>query len=81
MDVGIYEAKTQLPKLIARVQKGERITITKHGKPVAELGPVRHHDPEAVQQALRRLREFREKLAARGIRVNVKELIEQGRRF
>lgn len=81
MDVGIYEAKTQLPKLIERVQKGERITITKHGKPVAELVPMRRHDPEAVQQALRRLRAFREKLAARGVRINVKELIEEGRRF
>ena len=81
MEVGIYEAKTQLPKLIERVQKGERITITKHGKPVAELVPMRRHDPEAVQQALRRLRAFREKLAARGVRINVKELIEEGRRF
>jgi prevent-host-death family protein len=81
MEVGIYEAKTQLPRLIERVQKGERITITKYGKPVAELVPMRRHDPEAVQQALRRLRAFREKLAARGVRINVKELIEEGRRF
>jgi prevent-host-death family protein len=81
MEIGIYEAKTQLPKLIERVQKGERITITKHGRPVAELGPVRRHDHEAVRQALERLRAFREKLAVRGVRVNVKELVEEGRRF
>ena len=64
MYVGIDEAKTLLPKLIERVQKGEPITITKHSKPVAELAPVRRHDPQAVQQALRRLRAFRENLAA-----------------
>ena len=29
--VGAYEAKTHLPKLLERVLKGERITITKHG--------------------------------------------------
>lgn len=81
MDVGIYEAETQLPKLIERVQKGERITITKHGKPVAELSPVRRHDTAAAQQALQRLRAFREKLAAQGVRVNVEELVEEGRRF
>lgn len=38
--VGAYEAKTHLPKLLARVAKGERFIITKHGKPVAELSPV-----------------------------------------
>ena len=38
--VGAYEAKTHLPKLLERVMKGERITITKHGVPVAVLGPA-----------------------------------------
>ena len=37
--VGAYEAKTHLPKLLERVSKGERITITKHGVPVAVLQP------------------------------------------
>ncbi|MDH3404341.1 MAG: type II toxin-antitoxin system prevent-host-death family antitoxin [Acidobacteriota bacterium] len=40
MDVGAYEAKTHLPRLLARVARGERITITKHGVPVAVLAPV-----------------------------------------
>jgi len=35
--VGAYEAKTHLPKLLERVSKGERITITKHGIPIAVL--------------------------------------------
>lgn len=29
--VGAYEDKTHLPKLLERVFKGERITITMHG--------------------------------------------------
>jgi len=37
--VGAYEAKTHLPKLLERVLKGECITITKHGVPVAVLQP------------------------------------------
>jgi len=37
--VGAYEAKTHLPKLLERVSKGEQITITKHGVPVALLQP------------------------------------------
>lgn len=39
--VGCQEAKTHLPKLIERVRKGETITITKRGVPVADLRPVR----------------------------------------
>ena len=32
-------AKAHLPKLIERVARGERITILRYKKPVAELGP------------------------------------------
>ena len=33
--VGSYEAKTHLPRLLSQVEKGETITITKRGKPIA----------------------------------------------
>ena len=35
----ILEAKTHLSTLVRRVERGERITITRGGKPVAELVP------------------------------------------
>lgn len=38
--VDTYAAKTQLSRLIARVQSGEEITITRRGAPVARLVPV-----------------------------------------
>jgi prevent-host-death family protein len=38
--VGSYEAKTHLPRLLDRVEAGEIVTITKHGRPVARLVPV-----------------------------------------
>ena len=38
--IGIFQAKTHLSELVAKVQRGERFTITRHGRPVAELGPV-----------------------------------------
>jgi prevent-host-death family protein len=37
--VGAFEAKTHLSELLARVEEGEQITITKHGRPVARLTP------------------------------------------
>jgi prevent-host-death family protein len=37
MQVNIHEAKTHLSRLLAKVQSGEEITITKAGKPVARF--------------------------------------------
>lgn len=39
MDVSIAEAKNRLPELIRAMEGGEQIVITRHGKPVAQLGP------------------------------------------
>ena len=39
MDVSIAEAKNRLPELIRAVEGGEKIVITRHGKPVAQLAP------------------------------------------
>ena len=39
--VNIRAAKTKLSQLVARAERGERITIARDGKPVAELGPAR----------------------------------------
>lgn len=33
--VGVYDAKTQLPRLLDEVERGETVTIRGHGKPVA----------------------------------------------
>ena len=38
--VNIHAAKTQLSQLVARAEKGERITIARAGKPVAQLVPA-----------------------------------------
>ncbi len=39
MDVSIVEAKNRLPELIRAVEQGEKVVITRHGKPVAQLAP------------------------------------------
>ena len=43
-EVGAYEAKTHLPRLLDEVEAGQSITITKHGRPVAVLVPRDHLD-------------------------------------
>lgn len=57
-EVGAYEAKTNLPRLLKRVAKGERITITKHGVPVAKLVPPHQGRRRPVADVLADLRRF-----------------------
>ncbi len=38
--IGAFEAKTHLGELLDRVERGESVTITRHGKPVAQLVPT-----------------------------------------
>lgn len=68
-DIGAYDAKTHLPKLLERVERGERFVITRHGKPVAELIPVSVRDTAAIARALADVRAVRQHLARRGVRL------------
>ena len=56
--IGAYEAKTHLPRLLDRVARGESLTITRHGRPVARLVPVAG-EREQAQEAAARIRERR----------------------
>jgi prevent-host-death family protein len=38
-EIGAFEAKNTLGTLLDRVQQGEEIVITRHGRPVARLVP------------------------------------------
>ena len=37
IEVGTYEAKTRLSELIDKVEAGETVVITRHGRPVVRL--------------------------------------------
>lgn len=51
--VNIYEAKTQLSRLVERAEAGEEIIIARGGRPAARLVPFR---PPAVQRKPGRMR-------------------------
>jgi len=77
--VGAYEAKTHLPELLRRVEKGERITITKHGHPVAELIPASDERRRRVAESIAKLQEFSKGHKLDGM--TIRQLIEEGRRY
>ena len=77
--IGAYEAKTHLPRILERVAKGEKVTITTHGAPVALIVPVdseKRSDPQTVISERRLFRTTR-KLG----RLSLKTMIAEGRRF
>lgn len=80
--VGVYEAKTHLARLLDEVERGESITITRHGKPVAVL---KAPDTEAAKQerisAIEAVREFRRAHVGQWAGMDVREMINEGRRF
>ena len=78
-DIGAFEAKTHLPKLLQRVEAGERFVITKHNRPVAELVPFGTRDADTVRTAIAGLKTFQETHRLRGL--SVRRMIEAGRRF
>ena len=56
----LYEAKARLSAIVRLVREGRSVTITVHGKPVAELRP--YQKPDRPQSLAERLAE----LTARG---------------
>jgi prevent-host-death family protein len=48
-----YEAKSRFSELLRQVREGQSVTISYHGKPVAELRPIER--AETQEEALDRL--------------------------
>ena len=58
MELALREAKARLSELIAAAEKGERVVITKYGKPAVELVRCRQRggiDFEKLEATRRRL--------------------------
>jgi prevent-host-death family protein len=80
--VGSYEAKTHLPRLLSRVEKGETITITKRGKPVAVLSPAQHSPEPDVKAVVAEFRAYSKEHARKHWELSareIKEMTEEGR--
>lgn len=85
--IGMFEAKTHLSALVAEVERGGEVVLTRAGRPVARLVAIAPVDPaeiarrrkavdELLQLAGRRGKETSNPLGAEG----VKNLVESGRR-
>jgi prevent-host-death family protein len=79
ISVGIMEAKSKLGWLTNRAARGEVITITRRGVPVARLGPAFGIDRAEARRAVEGWVKARAGNRLGG-RQTVRGLIEEGRR-
>ena len=56
MEMSVREARAQFAAALAAAGRGERVTITKNGKAVAELGPPAAAPVESVWERTMRVR-------------------------
>lgn len=74
--IGLFEAKQKLSEIVDRASEGERIGITRRGKLAALVVPAENGTDvarlfENIEQVRRQVRRTR--------RINIKEMIEEGR--
>ena len=67
-EVGAFEAKNKLGQLLDIVEQGEEVIITRHGKEVARLVPVRPvRDREQARAAIQRIKSESAQLSASSV--------------
>ncbi len=76
--VGAFEAKTHLSSLLERVERGEEVLITRHGKAVARLVPAAAGERARVDEAIAKLKSLRACSTLGGL--SWRELRDEGRR-
>ena len=78
-EIGAFEAKTHLAELLREAAARRSFVITRRGKPLARLVPYVPEEAAADhRQLLDRLRALRREVQGR---VDVRELVEEGRRW
>lgn len=80
--IAVYEAKNRFSEMIAAVELGEEITITRHGAPVARLVAVNVAsvtDPEQRQRVLGAMTDLRRLGADMELDCSLSDAIQAGR--
>ena len=84
--IPISEFKDHASELVAAVERGEELVITRHGKPAARLSPARPQEDDRkrlVSEIFARFAEIRAEQRALGQTTTIAELTEwknEGRR-
>jgi prevent-host-death family protein len=78
LEVGAFEAKNRLSELLRAAEAGRSVVITRHGRAVARLVPVEDAHAADLAEIGRELRKLRGEI---GGSLQLRELVEEGRRW
>lgn len=70
--MGAFEAKTHFSQVLNRVEQGQIISITRHGRTIAKLIPAKDREESQAESAMQRILERRKRLG----RTSVSDLIK-----
>ncbi len=77
--VGFYEAKTHFERILDKVSRGERISITRKGTPVAILVPIAPGGKADPKLVIEKILSFRKGKKLGGL--SIQKIINEGRRY
>lgn len=75
--VSAFDAKTHLGQLLRDAESGQAYLIVRRGKPVARLEPAASETERDFKRIAQAFREVRESIQGT---LNIRELIDEGRR-
>lgn len=79
--IGAFEAKTYYSQLLDEVEKGESVTITRYGRPMAVLALVAPARPAKTgEEWLAEMKRLRKGITL-GDTVTIRQLIDEGRKY
>ncbi len=76
--IGIYDARARLSELVERVEAGEEVVLTRHGRPVVRMVAATEGARKPNIATVARIKALRKALDIRGVDIGV--LIKEGRR-
>ncbi|MCF6313249.1 MAG: type II toxin-antitoxin system prevent-host-death family antitoxin [Verrucomicrobiales bacterium] len=76
-----FDAKTHFGALLDRVQSGEEVVITRRGQVVARVIPEGLDDVDNRQDLVTAMRASREAIRKSNGSLDMRELIDEGRRY
>ena len=82
--VDACDAETRLGELLDRVERGEQVVFTRHGKAIARLVPEGGHDKAAARAAVAELFALGEEIRRRGVNLSdeeIRAMRDEGRRY
>ena len=78
--IGAFEAKTHFSQILEKIENGGDFIITKRGKPVAKIIPFKE-EKMSRKEAINALREMRKLYNGKPGEFNIREAIEDGRKY